>query len=209
VGTAISLVRLMPLAIKAPVTILTQRATLRQQQAWLRDILDSVTDGRLKLCADRSDLPDPLGPEPATISITAPSGLRGLRKLVRDAASQAGFETSQDHGLLSSVHEAAMNALVHAGAATVRCYSAQNRVQVWIEDTGPGISLDKLPIATLKQGYSSIGTAGQGWHLILSFVDAAYLLTGPDGTTLVLEMDCAARRLVPVSAAVGGDVLPA
>jgi hypothetical protein len=139
VGTAISLVRLMPLAIKAPVTILTQRATLRQQQAWLRDILDSVTDGRLKLCADRSDLPDPLGPEPSTIFVAEPNDLRGLRKIIRDAAARAGFNPSQGHALLSSVHEAAMNALVHAGAATIRCDNGPNRVQIWIEDTGPGI----------------------------------------------------------------------
>jgi hypothetical protein len=38
----------------------------------------------------------------------------------------------------------------------------------------------------LKRGYSSAGTLGHGSKLILLLADRVYLLTGPEGTTVVL-----------------------
>nr|CAA9246683.1 hypothetical protein AVDCRST_MAG63-1698 [uncultured Armatimonadetes bacterium] len=207
VGTAVSLVRLMPLAVTAPVTILTQQAALHQQHRWLRDILDSATDGRLHLCRDRSELPTPPDAEPATIEVAEAGALRQVRRSVEGLARAAEFPTPRIHDLISAVHEAAMNACAHAGEAQVRCYGTENTLQIWVEDAGPGIPLDRLPISTLKQGYSTAGSAGQGWYMILTFVDAVFLLTGPEGTTVVLEMRRAAgREALPFSAAVGGDV---
>jgi anti-sigma regulatory factor (Ser/Thr protein kinase) len=206
-ATAVSLIRLVPQAITAPVTILTQKAALHQQHVWLRDILDSATDGILKLCETRAELPEPLGQEPAMIEVTEASGLRPGRLLAQNLAQTAGFDRSRTDDLLTAVNEATMNALVHAGSATVSGYSAADRVQVWVEDRGPGIPLDRLPVSTLKQGYSTAGSAGQGWYMILSFVDGTYLLTGPEGTVVVLEMSrVSSRRAVPFSAMVGGDV---
>ena len=209
-ATAISLVRLVPMAITAPLTILAQQAAIHQQHAWLRDILDSATDGCLRLCETRAELPRRLGGDPVTVEVSTGTDLRSVRRALQRVAETMGFDRSRINDLISSVHEAAMNALVHADAATVHGYGDTDRVQIWIEDHGPGIPLDKLPISTLKQGYSTGGTAGQGWSLILLCVNAAYLLTGPEGTVLVLEMEREPRQQsVPVSAAVGGDIVTA
>lgn len=215
-ATAVSLVRLFPLAISAPVTILTQQAALKEQFAWLRDILDSVTNGVLKLCANPSELPSaPARTDapaaPRSIPITSASDLRQVRIFARGLASAANFDSARTNDLLSAAHEAAMNALRHAGGGVVHGFESAHGVQIRVEDHGPGIPLGRLPIATLKQGYSTLGTAGQGWFLVLSLVDRAHLLTGPHGTTLVLEMERAAspNRLVPFSARVGGDVAAA
>jgi anti-sigma regulatory factor (Ser/Thr protein kinase) len=206
-ATAVSLVKLVPRALTAPVTILTQQAALRQQHVWLRDILECATSGVLTLCETREELPAPLDLEPLTLGVSEASQLREVRHRVQALAESAGIDPSRTADLVTSVHEAAMNALVHAGSAAVHGCRAQGKVQVRIEDEGPGIPLDRLPIYTLKQGYSTAGTAGQGWYLILNFVDRAHLWTGAEGTTLVLEMGKEARpHALPFSLAVGGDV---
>jgi anti-sigma regulatory factor (Ser/Thr protein kinase) len=209
-ATAVSLARLIPMAIHAPVTILTQQATMRQQQEWLRDILDSTTDGVLKLCRTEADLPVPLSDDPQEVNVTDATQLRKVRQMVHRLTRQAKFDEDRAGEMIVSVHEAAMNALYHGGDVQVRGFAEGDTVQVWIEDRGPGIPLDRLPLSTLKQGYSTAGTAGQGWFMVLSFVDRADLLTGPEGTRLVLQMRrLAAPRSVPFAASVGGDILHA
>lgn len=210
-ATAVSLVRLVPLVITAPVTILAQQGTMRQQFAWLRDILDGVTAGRLRLCETTDDLPRPLGAEPMFVTVTDSEHLGRVRRLVQKLAREAGFAPVRTYDLVTAAHEAAMNALKHGGsAAQVRGYAAADAVQVWIEDAGPGIPLDQLPISTLKQGYSTAGTAGQGWFMILSFVEKTYLRTGSGGTLVVLEMTRATQPdVVPFGFGVGGDIAAA
>jgi anti-sigma regulatory factor (Ser/Thr protein kinase) len=206
-ATAVSLARLIPLAIHAPVTILAQQATMRQQQEWLRDILDSTTDGVLKLCRIEADLPAPLEGDPQVVNVSDPTQLRKVRQMVQRLTRQAKFGEDRAGEMIVSVHEAAMNALYHGGGVTVRGFAEGDTVQVWIEDRGPGIPLDRLPLSTLKQGYSTAGTAGQGWFMVLSFVDRADLLTGPEGTRLVLQMRrLATPRPVPFGVHVGGDI---
>jgi anti-sigma regulatory factor (Ser/Thr protein kinase) len=207
-GTAVSLVRLMPAAISAPITIIMQKMALRQQQRWLHDILDAATDGVLKLCEAKEELPAPLVGEHARVEVRDSKDLRRVRAAVQELMQRTGFPQDRVLDLVSALHEAVMNALVHAHGATVNAFATTDLVQVWIEDKGAGIPLDKLPIATLKQGFSTAGTAGQGWFLVLTFVDRAYLVTGLEGTTLVIEMAAQSvhNKAVPFSSAVGGDV---
>lgn len=206
--TAATLSRLIPVAITAPMQMNAQERLVKQQQAWLRDILDSATGGVLRLCDTSDDLPPAPPATPDTVIIGTARDLSAVRKLLTRLAKDAGFDRERSDGLVTATHEAAMNALRHAGGGTVCGCRVGDAVQVWVEDTGRGIPLDKLPIATLKQGYSTMGTAGQGWFLVLSFVDAAYLLTRAVGTTIVLEMHRDAPSAhIPLSHGVGGDVL--
>jgi anti-sigma regulatory factor (Ser/Thr protein kinase) len=206
VATAVSLIRLVPRAITAPIKILAQQAAITRQQAWLRDILDAATGGVLRLCFSSSQLPARLAGRPVERAVDSPNDLTAVRKMAQHLAEEAGFDRSRSQDLITSVHEAAMNTLRHAGGGTVRGYREGDRVQIWVEDQGPGIPLDRLPIATLKQGYSTAGTAGQGWFQVLSLADAAYLCTSAGGTAVVLEMACSPSPPLPFSVQVGGDV---
>jgi len=89
-----------------------------------------------------------------------------------------------------------MNAIVHAGGGTaqVRGNNA-GRIQVWIEDSGTGITLENLPKATLKRGFTTANTMGFGIKMMLQVVDRVFLLTGADGTTAVLEQDREAEEI--------------
>jgi hypothetical protein len=47
--------------------------------------------------------------------------------------------------------------------------------------------VENLHRATLEKGYSSIGTLGHGFPLMIRCADRVYLLTGDAGTTVVIE----------------------
>ena len=97
-------------------------------------------------------------------------------------------ERMQD--MITAVGEAGMNAVVHAGGGVAWVSGGENgTVQIWIEDRGKGIDMQRLPKATLERGYTTAGSLGHGFWLMLKTVDRLWLLTGPNGTTVVLEQD--------------------
>ena len=164
------------------------RDTAVQQRIFLKDVLMSVTEGRLSLCDDEEELPEPLGEQGTQVVLTSAHALRDLRQAAISAARESGFHEDRVQDLATSVSEAGMNAIIHGGGgdAVVRTDGVE-RVQVWIKDHGKGIALDSLPKSTLKRGYSSAGTLGHGFWLMLQMTDRLYLLTGAEGTTIVLE----------------------
>ena len=82
-----------------------------------------------------------------------------------------------------------MNAAVHGGGGESTICGDGDTVQVWIEDGGGGIDITKLPQAALEKGFTTTGSLGHGFFLMLHSVDRLYLLTGPTGTTICLEME--------------------
>ena len=50
-----------------------------------------------------------------------------------------------------------------------------------------------LPQSTLERGYSSAGSLGHGFWLMLKMCDKISLLTGSEGTTVILEQTKSAR----------------
>ena len=165
-----------------------QGSALRQR-AFLRDVLASVTDGRLQLCDTFADLPPPLLFRSAPVALTQTEGLSHLRHDAQAAAQAVGLPEERGFDLVLAVGEAGMNAIVHAGAGTGQVFWDPERhlVQVRVEDQGEGISVENLPRATLKRGFSTKATLGHGMKMILQTVGCLWLLTGPQGTVVVLE----------------------
>jgi anti-sigma regulatory factor (Ser/Thr protein kinase) len=170
-------------------------AMLNQQRVFLRDVLASVTEGKLRLCDSVSDLPARL-PALADPLILTRESLRRLRRETLKMALAAGLSEERADDLVLSVNEAAMNAVVHGGGGTAQIGGSDNNgsssretIQVWIKDDGTGIDMAHLPQATLERGYSSAGTFGHGFWLVLKSTDRTYLLTGSGGTTVVIEQD--------------------
>ena len=166
------------------------RESVQRQRAFLRDVLASVTEGRLRLCETRRDLPAPLPASGVAIALSFDGGLPELRHATEQAAAGIGFSAERWQDLVTSVGEAGMNAIVHAGGGVGRvCADGHETVQVWIEDQGRGIAVEDLPHATLQKGYTTAGSLGHGMKMMLQTADRVYLLTGPMGTTLALEQD--------------------
>lgn len=169
------------------------QAASARQRAFLRDVLASVTDGKLRLCETLNDLPSAL-PQIAEATPLSPSeGLSELRRQGREAAQARGFAPDRAYDLLTAVGEAGMNAIVHAGGGVARVCASPDSIQVWIEDQGGGIAVENLPRATLEKGFTTAGTLGHGLKMVLQTIDRLWLLTGPGGTTIILEQD----RLAP------------
>lgn len=166
------------------------RQNVARQQAVLRDMFASVTEGRLTLCASEDDLPPPLTrfTDPIALSITG--GIRELRRHTASACLAVGFPDARREDLETAVGEAAMNAVVHSATGTGHVFTHERgTVQVRVEDEGQGIAVADLPNATLRRGYSTAGTMGHGFKIILKTVDRVHLLTGASGTTVVIEQD--------------------
>ncbi len=165
-----------------------------RERSVLRNVLASVTEGRLFLCNTPADLPAPLVSIGEPILLSA-SSLRLLRRRIQEVALTHGFAQDRWCDLVTSVSEAAMNTVVHARGGEARVHAgAGGTIQVWIQDQGAGIALENLHRATVERGYSSAGTLGHGFWMMLQTCDRVYLLTGQDGTTVVLEQACEASE---------------
>ncbi|MBV9849945.1 MAG: PAS domain S-box protein [Armatimonadetes bacterium] len=161
-----------------------------RQRAFARDVLASVTEGRLILCAGEGELPAPLTHAAPPLALTATEGLSELRHAAMAAARGAGHAEDRVGDLVIAASEAGMNAIVHAGAGTANVSVGElGTVQVRVADRGGGITLENLPKATLARGFSTKATLGHGIKMMLETADRLYLLTGPGGTTVVLEQE--------------------
>lgn len=171
-----------------------QEAAERFLRSLFRDVLSIVTDGRMHLCETIDDLPPALNPACRTIALTMTEGLIDLRRCTQELALRLGFSSERWQDLITACHEAGINAVVHAGGGISRVNSdGQATIQVWVEDEGHGIEVERLPRATLERGYSTAGTFGHGMKMMFQGIDRIWLLTRSSGTTIVLEQD----RVVP------------
>lgn len=165
------------------------REVAQKQRALIKDVLFAVTEGKLRLCDSPADLPARLTPQvPDWFPVTPPS-LRVLRRVVEAQSVSLSFNEERRFDLLTAVSEAAMNAIVHGskGEALVCTDPARGIVQVWVRDRGSGMGIAQLHRAVLERGFTTAGTFGHGYWMMLKTADHIYLLTGPGGTTVVLE----------------------
>ena len=162
--------------------------TARRQRTFLHDVLASVTEGKLQLCSAPEELPAPFGTALPLLPLTPDAGLYDLRHQAQDLAAAAGHDGLRQYDLITAASEAGMNAIVHAGGGTATVsVSDDGTVQVRVEDHGTGITMENLPRAALARGFSTKATLGHGLKMMLETADRLFLLTGPTGTTLVLE----------------------
>lgn len=157
--------------------------------ALLRAILASVTEGRLRLCNSPNDLPTPLKPIGDPLTLSAQS-LWTARRRTQELAAAQGFLPERWQDLVMAVGAAAVNAVTQAGAGEIKFYVGPNgTVQVWIEDTGPGIAADYLRAPSDLRGGGAAWVPQQEFWMLIKAADRAFLLTGPSGTTVVLEQE--------------------
>jgi len=161
-----------------------------QQRGFVRDVLYSVSEGRLRLCLRPEELPAPLPQEQNEEIPLSTLTLGDVRNRVREAAAACDFPEDRWQDLMAAASECAMNAVQHGGigaTASVRADVTGDQLQVWVRDNGRGIDVSDLPKATLMKGYSGSSGFGHGFFLMLQYVDTIYLMTGASGTTVVLE----------------------
>jgi serine/threonine-protein kinase RsbT len=152
-------------------------------------MLSGFTEGRLRLCFTRDELPTPFPPQSDALDLT-PTSLRLLRKHLEAVAEGLNFPKERLADFLTASHEAAMNAVRHGGGGTARIHGDRETgvIQVWVSDNGPGIAEEMIHRA-VEQGFTT-GGFGQGFFYMQSCADRLFLLSVANvGTTAVLEMD--------------------
>lgn len=168
------------------------RETETREHSFLRDVLLAVTENKLRLCGSPDELPAPLPHEEANTSfpLTTPT-LTYFRAHVQQIVAGLNYCEQRQSDFVTAVGEAAMNAVVHGGGGEgrVRVDRESAKVQVWVTDRGTGIDRSCLHRATLERGYTTSGSMGYGFFLMLKTTDRIYLLSTPQGTTVVLEQD--------------------
>ena len=162
--------------------------TARKQYAFCRDVLYSVTDGKLCLHESMDSLSTAL-PERARISELSRDNLSDARAAAARVADEIGMPFKRKDLLITATGEALMNAIVHGTHSEMIVRAGDGQLQVWVKDNGKGIPLENMPMATLQKGWSTQGTMGIGFPLILSTADTVDLATSPTGTTVVITMN--------------------
>ena len=160
----------------------------QRQRRFLKEMLAGFSEGRLRLCDAPDELPKPLLPMSEVIELL-PWALRFLRQKVEAVAEKIEMPKERAEDFMTAVHEAGMNAIKYGGGGTARIYADRDKgqIQVWIEDHGPGIA-EELIHRAMEQGWTT-GGFGQGFFLMRSCADRLFLLTGKQGTTIVLEIE--------------------
>ena len=169
---------------------------------FLRDTIYAVTDGRLSLISYKEA--DQLCLENCYLAeVNDAETLGAARARVADTALDLEMHEDRVNALVSAVGEAAVNAIKHAGGGIVSINDLGDRMRVGIRDRGEGIESLILPTATLMTRFSTKRSMGFGYAIMLSSVDAVYLATGQQGTSIILE-----QRIKPVSSEISLVQLP-
>lgn len=157
-----------------------------------RRTIVAATDGKLVI-AEPSEIETAAGPATITWDVRVPEDVPAVRHSVEDVARNTGIDENRISKFVIAVGEAVTNAVKHAGGGTVSLHKAKEGLILKVVDHGPGIPALALPEVALRSGYSTAGTLGMGYKVMISFADTVYLATGPAGTTVAVEV-----KYVPV-----------
>lgn len=163
------------------------------------EVIAAVTGGKLVLMTGqeiRSALGQPVTGE---LAVSSADELAGARSKISQAVSSGGWAGKRGlPRLITCFSEGITNALKHSGSGMCRLRCTETALQFCVRDSGPGINFNNLPRATLTPGFSTVGTLGMGFTIMLGQSDRVLLATGPGETYLVMEMNlsgpAAARR---------------
>ncbi|MCL5104729.1 MAG: PAS domain S-box protein [Armatimonadetes bacterium] len=172
-----------------------READKRQREFYRRTIL-AATDGKLVVC-DREEIRSIAGPPAASWEISMPADVGPIRDATAKFAKSAGMDEARTLDLLFCAGEAITNAYKHANGGTASIHVVPGGLMLVVSDEGRGMEALTLPELALVKGYSTIGTLGMGYKIMISLADKVYLATGPTGTTVGIEM-AADRNSTPL-----------
>jgi PAS domain S-box-containing protein len=169
----------------------TDVSEARELEAHKRDFyrrtILAATEGKL-MVSERQEIEKYAGPAVETWDIRctddAGSAINRMVQLVREA----GMEEKRARNFQGCVTEAVTNVFKHAVGGRVSLHKTEDHIICVVADSGPGIAALALPDVALTRGYSTAGTLGMGYKVMIHFADRVHFSTGPDGTTVAIEM---------------------
>lgn len=171
-----------------------ERQVERQKQAFYRDTIFSVTDGKLLICEPEEVKPY-LASAEVKLDLRETSDLTRARSAIARYFLRNGLEEDIAKMFMLAVGEALTNALKHAGRGRAFAGTTPDGVWVGVTDRGRGIESLILPKVVLKRGFSTKPSLGLGYSIMLEVADRVLLSTGPTGTRVLLFKDRVPRSV--------------
>lgn len=151
-------------------------------------IINSLSQGKFVLSSEK-DIEAHLG-DPLTqrCELGGPDDLSRCRRDLEKFLSEK-YPYIEAKKCIVAFGEAMTNAVKHADGGSFQLFKKDDVLQFMIEDTGMGIEGRTLPKAALTSGFSTVGTLGLGFTVMLEQCDKILLSSRPGKTILVLEVD--------------------
>ncbi len=183
------------LLAEVSVTDITERKKYEQvvrdaehhKMDFYRSTISAATDGKL-IIAERDEIVKLAGTPIASWKLEGPDDVGVVRHGIEEISLEAGMDDTRRGHLAVSVGEATTNAVKNAGRGDTSLHRIGDTFVVVVSDSGAGIPALTLPSMALRPGFSTAGTLGMGYKMMIKFADKVYLATGPEGTTVAIEM---------------------
>ena len=169
-----------------------------QKRQFYKDMILAVSNGKLSL-VEREEIQMATGKPIAEFGLGNSSEAVRARREVSRIAQEQGMTKERAGDLALCLGEATVNAIKHAGSGKLSLYSADSKLQVLIEDKGPGIDTPVLPRVAFEPGYSTKPSLGLGYTIMLSLADKVSLATGPYGTRLLIDVSLVEPKPDPLN----------
>lgn len=140
------------------------------------------------IVTEREEIAKIAGKPLATWDLRKPEGLRLVRQDAMQMAQSLGLASEDKYGFLACIGESTGNAFKHAGSGTASLHKMKDSLIFVVVDNGPGIEAISIPDVALTEGYTTTGTLGMGYKLMITSADRVYLATDSEGTTVAVEL---------------------
>jgi PAS domain-containing protein/anti-sigma regulatory factor (Ser/Thr protein kinase) len=168
--------------------ITARRQSEVQMREFYRRTILAATDGKL-VVTESEEIMRMAGPAIGEWAIKRPDDIPAIREDVVHLAQQAGMNDRGIRSLVTCVGEAATNACKHAGGGMASLHRHHNSSLVFIvADHGPGIAAMSIPDVALLRGYSTAGTLGMGYKMMITMASRVYLATSSEGTIVACKV---------------------
>jgi len=152
----------------------------------LNNIAAAVACGKLRILdAEEVTAETTEGHDAVSFDIQDTADLQRARETVDEVLKQAGLDDINRQRTILCISEAVTNMLLHGGGrGTMTVRRLDDRLRFAVADRGPGLNFLNWIEPPSTGGQASMG---YGYKIILDYLDAVALHTGPAGTTLLLD----------------------
>lgn len=157
------------------------------KQEFYRLTILAATEGKLFI-SEKQEIEKMAGIALASWQADTPSVMYNAIQEAMQIAAKSGMDENRLFEFRGCITEAMANVVKHAKGGLMTLHKIDDSLIALISDTGPGIGTMALPKLALTKYYSTAGTLGMGFKLMIHFADRIYLATGPEGSTVAVEM---------------------
>lgn len=181
-------------------TDITERKRAEEhKREFYRSTILAATDGKL-LLTEHEEIMQIAGPPKKVFELKNAMDVGEIRNASIQIAQDAGLDAARCDDFSIAIGEVLTNAFKHAGGGIASLHINPNALIFVISDNGPGIEAMTLPKVALVKGYTTAGTLGMGYTIMLSLASKVYLATGPGGTTVGIEFILHPSEALDISA---------